>query len=219
MARIVITVYDLDGAPLTGIEDDITFAVFKRVNADDSIVDLSGSEPDFIDDGDGDYHAEVDNALVLVGSTLRYRIDCTVDASIRYLDGVIDQSAVSEQHSESSADDETMPVDLELKRNDLQPAFEATLRGLDGEPLDLSAIEDLELQFRMRILDGSVLKVDSVDVDVVEGKPGRIRYEWVAGDTDQAGLFDVEVVVVTDGPQTFPASHFFKVEIFSSLLD
>lgn len=211
MPRIFFTAYDSMGAPLEGLAASITWPVFRRVNADGSTTDLTPpAAEDVVDEGDGDYHADVDSALVLPGTALRYRIDKTVAASPRYLDGAIDETDVAQLSVAGSA---SRPFDLELKRGDLRPVFEQVLRDRRGL-VDLTG-DGVTVRFRMRLQGSDVLSVDA-GADIVDADRSLVRYAWQGGDTAVAGLYDAEFEV-SNGPQTLPSSLYFSVKISDSL--
>jgi len=145
--------------------------------------------------------------------SIDYVIDCTDAAVARFLEDHVTSREASSTELEAARSE---TADHTMKREDLEPAFEKTLRDQDGNVIDLT---DAEITFRMRAVGADVLKVNSTDVEVIGNpKRGRIRYEWQAGDTTDAGVFDVECYVAGD-PRTIPSSSFFRVEIFNSLLD
>lgn len=211
--RIDLTLYKIsDGTPL----DDATptIVALKRIEVDGSSFALT--VPSMLNDADGQYHADVDDSLLLPGTTVKWIIDAGADASARYYDG---EASAGAPLSQSVEVDSTF-VDLSVRQGDLGPAFEVVLRDERGARLVLAA--DAVVQFRMRPLGGVVLQVDEV-ATVVNGPRGRVKYAWAVGDTDFAGLYEAEFSVTDAGsgdeavPRTLPATGFYLVEIRAGL--
>jgi len=210
----------MDGTPLSGVAATVT--LFGRTNLDGSFDDLSESAPAVLNPDAGPaYSVEVDDALFTEpGCSIDLLVDCTAAAAPRYIERHLTSRAAAVTELEASGGEK---ADLELKREDLTPAFEKTLRDPEGNVVDLT---DKKVTFRMRQVGADVLKVNA-EADIVDpAKKGRVRYEWQTGDTTLAGVFDVECYVedaddaeTPTGPRTVPASFFFRVEIFNSLAD
>ncbi len=102
-----------------------------------------------------------------------------------------------------------------MKQNDLAPALDIQL--LDGgEALDLS--QAIGAKFIMRDRTGVKVSAAMSIRDQTQYK-GVVRYQWVLGDTDTAGVFDAEVEITwpPNNPQTFPGYQYMKVEISKDL--
>src|SRR6202035_872318 len=65
------------------------FAYFKRRNSDGSLTNLIGTAPSITDFGDGQYEFLFDTSLLTRDSVIRYLIDLSVSAAVRYLEGEI----------------------------------------------------------------------------------------------------------------------------------
>lgn len=103
--------------------------------------------------------------------------------------------------------------DFYIKSGDMLPPLTAILSDADG-PVSLAEVS--ALAFSMREVGGDVV-IDNAQAtpDPDQGaNPGLVRYEWVSGDTDIAGLFVAEFKAVWDGgPQRFPNYTYLTVEI------
>jgi len=79
-----------------------------------------------------------------------------------------------------------------LKRNDTGPSVRIQVQSREtGKPIDLTGAFAV---FSMTDRDG-VLKVNRSSAVVETGDEGFVRYDWAAGDTDTAGVFDAEFEV------------------------
>jgi hypothetical protein len=215
MALIELTLYSqADDTPLTGAASGITFTSLVRVNTDASVDDLADSAPTWVEldavHAPGMYQADLDDALLLPGSEIRYVVDAGTSATQRFYDGEV-TAAVVDLPAETLEQS-----DLTIRRGDLLPVFERVLLNERGGRLDLSG-EEVSVQFRMRVSGGSELAVSGDATIVGDGKHGRVRYEWSDGDTSQAGTYDAEFAV--SGGPTAPATRFYRITIVNSLLD
>lgn len=100
-----------------------------------------------------------------------------------------------------------------VKQNDTAPSAAATLRD-GGEAIDLTGAT---VRFNMA-LQNSPTKVSAAGV-VSDAPNGRVRYDWVEGDTDTPGVYQCEWEVTWgDGTvQTFPPSSFLTLTITKEL--
>lgn len=106
-----------------------------------------------------------------------------------------------------------------MKQGDLLPAL--TLTCLDGTTgVDLTAATEVRVRIAAStsaepIVDAACTKADQTLY------PGRVQYEWTAGDTDTAGTYLVEVIVTWPGAkeQTFPAKGYGKLVIADDLAE
>lgn len=99
-----------------------------------------------------------------------------------------------------------------MKRGDLEPAIPSTLSTeLDGviTPIDLTACT---VKFIMKSRTAVVISAAAVIVDAVNGK---VRYDWIAGDTNIAGTYFAEWEITKPGsrPMTAPGEGFITVYI------
>lgn len=97
-----------------------------------------------------------------------------------------------------------------IKTGDTMPALNVTLAEYDGTtPIDLTAAVTVTLRTSRP---SGVIVEDAMTV--VLATAGTVRYQWVAGDTDEAGIHTAEIVVAwPEGPQTFPASGTIRWEV------
>lgn len=104
-----------------------------------------------------------------------------------------------------------------MKANDLEPSFEVQL--LDGStPVDLTSV--VSVLFLMRNRKGVKATGPMVVADQsVDDTVGVVRYDWVQGDTDKAGSYNVEVQVTWPAArsQTFPANQYILMDIQKDL--
>lgn len=93
-----------------------------------------------------------------------------------------------------------------IKRNDTSPALEYTL----SPEVDLTAAS---VRFHMR-LRGGATKVDAA-ATIVTVNPGVVRYDFVAANTDTAGIYDAEFeITYSDSTlETFPNVGYIAVKI------
>ncbi len=108
-----------------------------------------------------------------------------------------------------------MPSITKIKRHDTAPAFTATLKDSAGAIVNLSGAAAL---FLMRDPRTRTLKV-SAAMTIVDAAAGKVRYDWVAGDTDRAAVYQVEVqVTFSDATiETFPNGSTHRLEVLKDL--
>ena len=101
-----------------------------------------------------------------------------------------------------------------LKVNDTSPPLTASLEHSNGGPEDLAGAT---VQFVMGLL-GRDPVVDGAAVVVDAGK-GRVRYNWVAGDTGTAGTYLAEFRVTrNDGSrESFPNDGYIRIVVLEGL--
>lgn len=102
-----------------------------------------------------------------------------------------------------------------IKRNDTSPAFTAALLDSVGAPVNLAGAA---ARFLMRDPRTRVLVVDGA-MTIVDEAAGTVRYDWVAGDTKKAAVYQVEVqVTFLDGTiETFPNGSHHRLEVLKDL--
>lgn len=102
-----------------------------------------------------------------------------------------------------------------MKAGDTAPAVRATLLDADNEPVNLTGAT-----VRFIMATKATPRVVAVDdaAELGDG-PGKVVYQWVEGDTDTAGAYDVEFeVTFTDSTvQTFPTEGYLDCTIEDDL--
>jgi len=108
-----------------------------------------------------------------------------------------------------------MPTITKIKRNDTRPSFTATLVDAAGNAVDLSGASAL---FLMRDPRTRALKVSGAMV-IVNATAGEVRYDWAAGDTDKAAVYQVEIqATFADASiETFPNNAWHRLEVLKDL--
>ncbi len=94
-----------------------------------------------------------------------------------------------------------------LKRHDLRPALDMQLKDGAGVALDVSTDTATSVLFIMKDSTTGAVKVEAactlLDADDVEqsaGYDGKVRYQWLSGDTDTAAVYLGEFeITYTDG--------------------
>lgn len=116
-------------------------------------------------------------------------------------------------------------ADFTIKANDRLPTIEAVLGyAAPAVQADLDALATAladpatRVSFIMRKAGDPTPKVDKLAV-VVDAPARRVRYEWVAGDTDTPGTYQAEweVIFPTGKPQTFPLLTYHSIDILADL--
>lgn len=102
---------------------------------------------------------------------------------------------------------------LKLKRGDLFPTLDATLTDRDGTPFPIPLGATVAL--RMRDAAGGAMVIDNAPVTIIDAAAGKVSYAWVSGDTNTAGTYFGEFVVVFSGggTQTFPGDGYVEILI------
>ena len=107
---------------------------------------------------------------------------------------------------------------FKIKRNDTGPAIIATaVRKVDNSIVDLTGAT---VRFHMGRI-GETRIVDAAATLVTDGSDGKMKYSWVAADTDLAGVFSAEFeVTFSDATiETFPNGGYIEVRITEDLGD
>jgi hypothetical protein len=108
-------------------------------------------------------------------------------------------------------------ADFDIKRNDTRPFLRVALGYDDGTDANLSIAS--AVKFLMKDCKSGRLKVSAGVATVVDAANGVVEYQWVTGDTDTAGRFDIEWEVTwADGRiQTFPGEGYGVVNVTADL--
>lgn len=109
---------------------------------------------------------------------------------------------------------------FELTVKDLGPAYLVTIEERDGTVVDISGAT---IVCTMRPKDGSTPIIDrsAVGISITDGPNGQFKREWQSGDSDLAGLYNIEFEVspLSGGKMTFPrrGQGTAVIEIFPAL--
>jgi len=107
-------------------------------------------------------------------------------------------------------------ADFYIKRFDTFPTLVSILKNGDDSPMDLTGtIVKLLMRWPDRpdkpIIGGRASLVD-------DPKVGMVKYEWKPGDTNEAGLYRGEwIVIYPDGRQTVPNNGFWEIRIMENI--
>ena len=104
-----------------------------------------------------------------------------------------------------------------LKETNTSPVLRATLKDVNRNVINLTGAS---IQFRMKEVGGSSLKVNATASIVGSASNGIVQYVWTSNDTNQAGSFNAEFeVTFADGSkETFPNEEFLTVVIKPDLV-
>ena len=104
-----------------------------------------------------------------------------------------------------------------IKQNDKKPTLVATIKDAEGNLFDLSGVDSVYFQMRLRGSD--VNKVNKTDTSYAtvqgDGTTGKVQYLWQDGDTDTPGMYEAEFELVwSDGEiQHVPTEEPFIVNV------
>jgi 5-hydroxyisourate hydrolase-like protein (transthyretin family) len=99
-----------------------------------------------------------------------------------------------------------------IAQHDTADVIERTLRNAFGVAVNLTGAT---LKFSMRLKPGGAVKISALLGTIVDAVNGRVRYEFVAANTDTSGEYEAEFQVeYSDASiQTFPNDGFIPVSI------
>jgi hypothetical protein len=102
-----------------------------------------------------------------------------------------------------------------VKQNDTSPSMLATLQDASGVAVDVSSAT---VNFYMGNINGNVVNSTAT---IVDAEAGQVRYDWVASDTANSGMYqaEFEVVYVGGTKETFPNNDYISVVIRPDLQD
>lgn len=109
-----------------------------------------------------------------------------------------------------------MAASFFIKQNDTAPSIEAILTDSDGRAR--SMVNAASVRFNMSKEDGTNVIAGGVG-SIVNAARGIVSYEWVAGDTADAGIYNAEfqITYVNNQVETFPNNGYIKVIIKEEL--
>ena len=102
-----------------------------------------------------------------------------------------------------------------IKQNDTSPSMLATLQDANGVAVDLASAT---VNFYMGNINGNVVTSTAT---IVNAEAGQVRYDWVALDTANSGMYqaEFEVIYVGGTKETFPNNDYISVVIKPDLQD
>lgn len=101
-----------------------------------------------------------------------------------------------------------------IKKGDLLPAIQATLKATDGTALNLTGAT---VAFKMKLREAANPKVNAAGT-VVDAATGVVKYVWQGTDTDTVGVYDAEWILTFSGnKQTVPSNGYFRVSVEAPL--
>lgn len=108
-----------------------------------------------------------------------------------------------------------------IKRGDTNPPLAKQLRNAGGEVVPLSNV--VEVSFHMRDENYNTIVDDDTNgnVTIVDAVKGKVKYEWVSGDTSDVGSYKAEFAVDFGSGRirTFPAGGNYSVEVVEDIND
>lgn len=107
---------------------------------------------------------------------------------------------------------------FEIKQDSTMPRLETVLLDGDGQPLDLTNATSVTLRMRL-CAHPRTLKLANATAGFTASATGEVWYQWVAGDTDTVGKYDIQWTVTYPGGgvEKVPSKGFDQVEVTSDL--
>lgn len=102
-----------------------------------------------------------------------------------------------------------------LKQNDTSPSIQATLTDAGGTAVNIAGSS---VRFHMKNMTNGSIIVDRA-ATIVNAATGAVRYDWLAADTQKAGMFlcEFEVTYADTSIETFPNDDKIIVSIEQEL--
>lgn len=104
-------------------------------------------------------------------------------------------------------------IDFQIKQNDTSPELEGILRDGFGSPIRITGAT---VVLNMRLQPGGAVKVNGGVMGTVgSAVNGRVKYSWLAADTNTAGIYEAEIqITFSNGKiRTIPPKGYFIVDI------
>ena len=104
-------------------------------------------------------------------------------------------------------------VEFEIKQNDTTPALEGILRDGFGSPINITGAT---VVLNTRLRPGGAVKVNGGVMGAVgSATRGRVKYSWLAADTDTAGIYEAEIQITfgNGAVRTIPPKGYFIVDV------
>lgn len=108
-------------------------------------------------------------------------------------------------------------ADFQIKAHDRKPSLAVTLTA-GGVPLDLTNATTIDFIMKNKAVPGTI-KVNAPAAIVAPATSGKVRYDWLAADTDTAGEYQAEFEIHwSDGkPQTAPTDSYITIDVLADL--
>jgi hypothetical protein len=109
-----------------------------------------------------------------------------------------------------------------IKNGDTSPAYVVDLQDdVDTTPVAIDLTDATSVTFKMRLTGTTGAPAIDELMDITTPASGRVTYEWAAGDTADAGTYDVEFEILwSDGTvETVPNSGYMTVIVTDDLDD
>lgn len=103
-----------------------------------------------------------------------------------------------------------LPIDFNLKRGNLLPALNATLKYSDGTIINLTGAT---VKFFMRPKGSSTVIVNA-SCSVVSATAGTVQYNWQAGETDTVGNYEGEFQITFGSGSKLSVPNNALIQIF-----
>jgi len=102
-----------------------------------------------------------------------------------------------------------------IKQNDTSPSMLATLQDANGVAVNITSAT---VNFYMGNINGNIVNSTAT---IVDAEAGKVRYDWVALDTANSGMYqaEFEVIYADASKETFPNNDYISVVIKPDLQD
>lgn len=106
--------------------------------------------------------------------------------------------------------------DFWIKKDDTLPIIRVQLTNEDTTPVDLTTVSGVLFNYKIRASGSSVV---NRTCSIESAESGIVQYQWVSGDSINAGMYKSEFVTVFNGGrmQTFPQGSYFIFEVVEDI--